>query len=635
MTKNLDKVIETLEIINSKKYKSDYYIPSIWLDHDNSENNQLINIKPSQFFLKKIKEIHHISKNALSIPQDWTNHAIIYNIFTRYTTAYDHNQDGIISINTDNQFNELGTFLKSMALLPYLYQLGVNTIYLLPITSIGYDGRKGNLGSPYAIKNPYKLDENLNENILGLDIETQFAAFVEAAHLIGMKVVTEFVFRTASKDSDLALEHPDWFYWIQDKIKDREPKSNDENKYGNPFFTVKQLAEIKEKIQNKDFQKLPTPSESYRSMFTEIPKKVARVEGNIKGVLGDLNKCSCKIPGAFADWPPDDIQPPWTDVTYLRLYNHPAFNYIAYNTIRMYDQRLNEKYKIDSLWQNIINIIPYYQKNFKIDGVMIDMGHALPSALRTEIIKTARENNENFVFWEENFELTKHSVKDGYNVSLGYMPFDAHLNYKLREFVQMLSEKGTPIPFFGTAETHNTHRTASRKGNLRFSKFSWGLFNFLPSLPFILNGFELASEHPINTGLCFEQNEIDNYPTDDLPLFSIARLDWDSQNNIYDFIQKIIKIRKSTIDLYDNFNPKTLKFLNNHDEWVIAFIRKFKSDNYLFAGNMIDKKRWFSLKLKENFDSFENFLDNKKYFLANGWLIAELMPFEFIFGELK
>ena len=636
MTKNLDKVVASLRDINSKKYKSDYFIPSVWLEQNKPELNQLFNIKPTKFFLQQIKQIYQLSKNKIVLPDNWTNHSIIYNLFIRYATAFDHNQDGVININPENQFNELGTFLKAIALLPYLYNLGVNTIYLLPITSIGIDGRKGNLGSPYAIKNPYKLDENLNEAILGLDIETQFAAFVEAAHLIGMKVVVEFVFRTASKDSDLALDNPDWFYWIKDKIKNREPNSNDENKYGNPIFTEKQLEEIKKKIQNKDFQQLPTPSETYKNMFTEIPKKVARVDGRIVGVLGEINKCSCKIPGAFADWPPDDIQPPWSDVTYLRLYNHPAFNYIAYNTIRMYDQRLNEKYKIESLWQNIINIIPYYQNNFNIDGVMIDMGHALPSALRTEIIDTARENNPHFVFWEENFELTKKSLRDGYNVSLGYMPFDSHLNYKVKEFVQMLSGEGTPIPFFGTAETHNTHRTASRNGDIEFSKFTWTLFNFLPSLPFILNGFELGESHPINTGLCFEQDEIDNYSPETLPLFSLSQLDWNSKNNIYNFIQNTIEIRNKTINLEDNFNSKTLTYVNNQDQWIIAFIRKFEKNNFLFVGNMFnDKKRWFSLKLSEKFNSFEDLLSNKNYFLANGWLIAELMPYEFIFGKLE
>ena len=60
-------------------------------------------------------------------------------------------------------------------------------------------------------------------------------------------------------------------------------------------------------------------------------------DGRWVGVLDDGTRV--RIPGAFADWPPDDNQPPWTDVTYLRMYDHPDFNYMAYNTIRMYDER--------------------------------------------------------------------------------------------------------------------------------------------------------------------------------------------------------------------------------------------------------------------------------------------------------
>ena len=97
-----------------------------------------------------------------------------------------------------------------------------------------------------------------------------------------------------------------------------------------------------------------------------------------------------RIPGAFADWPPDDNQPPWNDVTYLRMYTHPDFNYIGYNTIRMYDARLARPEHVNRpLWDRIVGIIPYYQREFNIDGVMIDMGHALPMALKAEMVKKA------------------------------------------------------------------------------------------------------------------------------------------------------------------------------------------------------------------------------------------------------
>jgi len=637
MNDSLSLVEKRLQELRSGKYRQDYFVPALWLQEKSSNEKQKVN--PFKFFLDRIKQIHQLSQTQeISLPEkDWTKHSIIYNIFVRYTTAYDHDNNNQVDILTDDKsFRETGTFLKSIALLPYLHSLGINTIYMLPITSIGVDGRKGNLGSPYAIRNPYKLDENLSEPILELDIETQFSAFVEAAHLLGMKVVLEFVFRTASKDSDLALEHPEWFYWLKQKIKDREPGSTDEKKYGPPIFTEKDLLEIKDKINKADFVKLPSPNADYKEMFTEVPKKVARVDDRIIGVLGELEKKTCRIPGAFADWPPDDIQPAWSDVTYLRLYGHPNFNYIAYNTVRMYEQKLEQnQYRIRSLWDNICNIIPYYQQNFNIDGVMVDMGHALPHDLRSSLVETARKENPNFVFWEENFELTKKSVKDGYNATLGYMPFDLHIPEKVQSLFKMLSESGSSIPYFGTAETHNTHRTASRQGGIQFSKFSWALVNFMPSVPFILNGFELATENPINTGLCFEPEEIAEFPSTKLPLFSVASLDWDTENEFSRFIKQVVDIRERVIEPKTNFDQKTIKYLKTSSEDIISFSRKFAEKEYMFIGNMSSvQELYFSVKVKEKYFKLNDFFSDKVIFLANGWMIYNLNPLEFVFGEL-
>ncbi len=138
------------------------------------------------------------------------------------TTAFDHNGDDQISpMPNSDGWRETGTLLKSMALLPYIREMGFNTVHLLPITAIGRDGRKGTLGSPYAIRNPYLLDENSAEPALGLTAEQLFRGSVEAAHRLGMRVVIEFVLRTAAKDSDWVPEHPEWFYWIRADVPDR------------------------------------------------------------------------------------------------------------------------------------------------------------------------------------------------------------------------------------------------------------------------------------------------------------------------------------------------------------------------------------------------------------------------------
>jgi glycosidase len=631
--KNLDKLESKLiEIKNNLIYDYDYFIPEIWLDPSKSKQISKININPPVFFLEAISKIKDLSSNKFNLSDDWSNQAVIYNMLTRFTTAFDHDGDGKINIiPCENGWRETGTFLKTIALLPYIFSLGCNTIYMLPITSIGIDGKKGNLGSPYAIKNPYKLDSNLSEPILKMTVEEEFSAFVEAAHLLGMKVVTEFVFRTASIDSDLAFENPKWFYWIKSSIPNRI-KPDDENSYGPPIFSDSDIEKIKTKVEKKDFENLIPPSKIYRNMFTEAPEITFYEDEKLRGRLnsGEI----VRIPSAFADWPPNDVQPVWSDVTYLKLYEHKDFNYIAYNTVRMYDNRLaKEENIVEDLWNSITDIIPYYQSNFGIDGVMIDMGHALPSELRAEIINKARKNYKNFVFWEENFVLSKKSVEDGYNASLGFLPFDQHSAQKMNALIYQMSIEGSPIPFFLTPESHNTPRAASRKGADEFSKLAWAVNSFLPGLLFIHSGFELCETNPVNTGLGFNKEDQQRFPPEKLPLFSNLSLDWLKDKNIIDFMRKIIEIRNKYFqDFNDNYSLKTLIHLKASDPDIIAYKRIIKSNKLLILSNLngINKSN-VALDLND-ISKIEDLLSGTKYKTKEYKLILNLKPYQIIIG---
>jgi glycosidase len=531
MSENLLKVYTILSELDDKVNNVVYWIPSLWLDCD-SMSNEVVDVAPITFFRTQIEKI--LSSKSSTYAH---SNPIVYCMLPRYTTAFDHNRDGRIDLQAvDGNFFETGTLLKSIALLPYLKALGVNIIYLLPITEIGLDGRKGNLGSPYAIKNHYKFDSRLTEPFLSLDLETQFSAFVEAAHCLGMKVVLEFVFRTASLDSDLALEHPEWFYWIYDSL-DTLPIE-----FNRPHFDDSTLMKILEMVEKQDFFRLPPPDREYIELFTEPPTKVEKIGDRIFGFLS--NGIRVRIPNGFADWPPNDLQPVWSDVTYLKLYEHPDFNYIAYNTVRMYDSRLvKEGRKVEQLWEYLANIIPSYIAKYDIDGAMIDMGHSMPPELLDDIIRRARKAKKDFIFWEENFTVEKKSKKVGYDAVLGYLPFDQHLPNKIAEIVQKFEQKKFHIPFFLAPETHNTPRSA--RFGCDFNKLVWAFNSFLEGLRFILTGFELCDAKPLNTGLCFTEEEVQNFPPEKLPLFSVSQLDWE-KCNIVELIQKVNCV-------YDNY----------------------------------------------------------------------------------
>lgn len=578
-----------LQDLTKKQGDQKLFIPGLWLM--NKFIKPVIVDYPS-FLAYRIQEIiNNRNKKIIKTENDWTGKAVIYNLFVRFFTAYDHDQDGTIGSDKDDitlnskGIRETGTFLKTIALLPYLKKLGINTIHLLPITEIGIEGRKGDLGSPYAIKNPFKIDPMLADPFVQIPVEGQYKAVIEAAHILGFKVVQEFIFRTTAIDSDWSCEHPSWFYWLKEN-----------SSYGPPKFTVEELEQILKVPKGKGTY-IP-PRKSYRALFDIPPDQ--------------MDNKRHKIASAFADWPPDDLQPPWSDVTYLRLYNYDYrkennYNYIAYNTIRYYDPELAKKEHINhELWNKIAGIIPYYQKTFGIDGAMIDMGHALPNQLKSNIISNAREIDPSFAFWDENFDNKEETKRDGYNAVIGDVWYKITKRNGFKNLIRMGLES-KPLTFFGAAETHNSPRLT----NIKKKKASWILFNILPNvIPFLHNGYELNERLPVNTGLNFDKMQIENLRHEKLALFYKTSLCWESYN--------IIAYIKKTAELVAEypwiFNGKNLELLETSNSKVIGYYKKNKHNEaiILFNTNFYTNEV-FGFSKSSNFGKYEDLLTQENF----------------------
>ncbi len=558
-----------------------YWLPGLWLD---GVSTPAVQVDPFEFYRKRLLEIANAEPQPLVQGPgggEWTQHAVIYNLFPRVTAAFDHNGDGNLNGRSDG-WCEIGTLLKCIALLPYIRDMGFNTVHLLPIASVGQDGKKGILGSPYAIRNPYQLDPNLAEPVLGLTAEQLFAGFVEGAHRLGLRVVLEFVLRTASRDSDWIPYHPDWFYWIRAEIPDRTGRGTGRlGAYGAPIFTSETLAIIKAKVAVGDFKELPPPPTLYQGMFTEPPRpeQVYMENGRYFAILD--SGVRVRIPSAFTDWPPDDIQPPWTDVTFLRLYNHPDFNYIAYNTVRMYDEALTRfEYCSVPLWDAITGVIPHYQGDFGIDGVMIDMGHALPNSLKRRVIETARQINPDFAFWDENFTIGQRTRDEGYNAVMGWWVLGAHQGESMRHMFNQMAHDSLPIPFFAAPENHNTPRAMSRPGGWAYAHYALALAVTVPALPFILTGFELGETQPMNTGVGFTNEQLAQYPPEKLPLFSPWSFDWTRPNNLIESVRYALKLRKMFVSMIADRSPQTFMLGYSANSDILVFSRR-KGDEWI------------------------------------------------------
>ncbi len=559
-----------------------YRVPGLWLDPYGPTDARPV--VPEAFFLDRIEAIlaapPRPAVTGIGGPGEWGRYAVAYNLFVRAGAAFDHDGDGQIRVEPGaDGWRETGTFLKAITLLPFIRSLGCNTIHLLPITAIGHDGNKGNLGSPFAIRDPYALEESLAEPALGLGAEVEFAAFVEASHRLGLRVLVEFVFRTAAKDAVWAGEHPEWFYWLRADVRDRQPGEVAADAYGAPVFTPEELARIYEQVGRQDHRDLPAPRAIYRRMFAPPPRPadVQLVDGKWWGVVTDPatgTRVVVRIPGAFSDWTPDSEQPPWTDVTYLRLYDHPDFDYIAYNTVRMYDARLAQpENAVAALWDKIIEVIPHWQTGYGIDGVMIDMGHALPPDLKQRMVARAREINPDFALWAEDFDLKPTSRAEGYNVVVGPFMQTVRDRARLARWLGELATRGVPVPFMAMPENHNCPRAATWPGGLAYSLYATTIGAFLPAVLYVHGGQELAETHPINTGFDFTPEELARLPAERLPLFSSAAYGWTRQPNLVEPLRRLLAVRARYAELITDPSAESICPVATGNPTVIAFRR--------------------------------------------------------------
>jgi 1,4-alpha-glucan branching enzyme len=116
---------------------------------------------------------------------DWSRNATIYELNTR-------------------QFTAEGTFRAAEKQLPRLKELGIDIVWLMPIHPIGVKNRKGELGSPYSVRDFY----GVNPEFGTVD---DLKHFVATAHGLGLHVILDWVGNHTAWDNALVTQHPDWY----------------------------------------------------------------------------------------------------------------------------------------------------------------------------------------------------------------------------------------------------------------------------------------------------------------------------------------------------------------------------------------------------------------------------------------
>ena len=109
----------------------------------------------------------------------------------------------IYQIN-QRQFTPEGAFRAAEAHLPRLRDFGVDIVWLMPVNPIGERNRKGDLGSPYAVKDYYAVNPEFGT-------VDDLRHFVDAAHDLGLHVILDWVANHTAWDNVLVTEHPEWY----------------------------------------------------------------------------------------------------------------------------------------------------------------------------------------------------------------------------------------------------------------------------------------------------------------------------------------------------------------------------------------------------------------------------------------
>ncbi len=117
---------------------------------------------------------------------EWTYDSVVYEVNIR-------------------QFSPEGTFAGVEAQLPRLKDLGVDVLWLMPMYEIGTEGRKGTLGSYYAISDYKKVNPEFGTM-------EDFQSLLDAAHKLGFKVILDWVANQTAPDNVWMTEKPADFY---------------------------------------------------------------------------------------------------------------------------------------------------------------------------------------------------------------------------------------------------------------------------------------------------------------------------------------------------------------------------------------------------------------------------------------
>jgi glycosidase len=102
------------------------------------------------------------------------------------------------------QYTESGTIKEFSEHLDTLKEMGINTLWFMPIHPISVTNRSGKLGSYYSVSDYREVNPEFGT-------KEDFKALVDKAHEMGFRVILDWVANHTGWDNPWITEHPDWY----------------------------------------------------------------------------------------------------------------------------------------------------------------------------------------------------------------------------------------------------------------------------------------------------------------------------------------------------------------------------------------------------------------------------------------
>lgn len=525
------------------------WIPAVWnecqFERVLYERDGEICVHPYDFMTEHLKYLDKLSWRYMLKERTNLDDSAIYSSLIRYSTAWDYNHDGTI---------ESGTFLRFLILLPLLKKMGINILYMLPVNQYSKLNLKGDIGSPYAVQSLFHLDQNLHDSLLdGMEeftIHDELSALVEACHLLDIKTVVDFIPRVTAKNSAFITEHPEWVYWIKmQELEGFAPPSIPEL----GFFeecTPDKLEAVYHSQETAAFLRKfsPPPNELHPILWQQLKERAAKTGDELLTLVEQ--EMGITTAPAHSDWI-NDVQPIWTDITFLRLYkdfspqvrhliSSDQAPYVLFDTIKCNDYPGEEPNQ--ELWDVLEEAVRFNLEKYGIDGFRIDIGHVLPIPLLTRIFDTIKEMNPNAILISEDLFNRNHkkAASTGYNIMLGsgWNVMTQITKENLVSFLEELPELNLHV--FACAETADTPRITSR-GGVEVARMIAVFNQFLPNaIPYVTTGYEMNEEQPLNCGLGDNTNgeEISR------AFFNVMQINWTNPAPMLPLLTELSEFKK-------------------------------------------------------------------------------------------